>query len=436
MVPSRRSLLATAGGFRLLRPLRMRNFALLWSGMTISLLGDGMYTVAIAWTAYELSGAPTALSLVGLSATVPQLVLVLLGGVVSDRFERWRVMLGADVLRAFVVAMIGALALTDVLRLWQLVALVALYGIGTAMFVPAITALVPELVPSDRLLEANALNQVSRPLMLRFLGPALGGLLIAKLGVGWAFVADAASFGASLAALVAIGRGAAAELERRVRSSIVREVGEGLAFARSQPWLLGTLIGSSLAMLFFYGPVYVLLPFVVKHVLGGSAGDLGLVFAAGGIGAIAMSLTLGGRGLPRRPVTVMYVAWALMSLQLIGYATADTLWEVAIASFGGTALLVAGQVLWSTLLQRLVPREVLGRVASFDALLSYALVPLSYAVTAPVEAAIGLRTTLIGAGVASASILALTLAFFPRLRDVEVGRRDDLGTQHGAARAG
>ena len=104
-MPSHRSLLATAGGFRLLRPLRMRNFALLWSGMTISLLGDGMYTVAIAWTAYELSGAPTALSLVGLSATVPQLVLVLLGGVVSDRFERWRVMLGADVLRAVVVAM-------------------------------------------------------------------------------------------------------------------------------------------------------------------------------------------------------------------------------------------------------------------------------------------------------------------------------------------
>src|SRR2546430_7547489 len=433
---SHRSLLATAGGFRLLRPLRMRNFALLWSGMTISLLGDGMYTVAIAWTAYELSGAPTALSLVGLSATVPQLVLVLLGGVVSDRFERWRVMLGADVLRAVVVGMIGALALADVLRLWQLVALVGLYGIGTAMFVPAITALVPDLVPSDRLLEANALNQLSRPLMLRFLGPALGGLLIARVGVGWAFVADAASFGASLAALVAIGRGAAVALERRVRSSIVREVGEGLAFARSQPWLLGTLLGSSLAMLFFYGPVYVLLPFVVKHVLGGSAGDLGLVFAAGGIGAIAMSLTLGGRGLPRRPVTVMYVAWTLMSLQLIGYATPTSLWEVASASFGGTALLVAGQVLWSTLLQRLVPREVLGRVASFDALLSYALVPLSYAVTAPVEAAIGLRTTLIGAGLASASILALTLAFFPRLRDVDVGRPGDLGTEHGTARAG
>src|SRR5439155_25685124 len=140
-MPSHRSLLATAGGFRLLRPLRTRNFALLWSGMTISLLGDGMYTVANAWTAYSLSGAPTALSLVGLSAAEPQLVLVLLGGVVSDRFERRRVMLGADALRALVVALIGVLALADVLRLWQLVALVGLFGIGTAMFSRAIPAL-------------------------------------------------------------------------------------------------------------------------------------------------------------------------------------------------------------------------------------------------------------------------------------------------------
>jgi MFS family permease len=412
-------LLASASSFRLVRPLRARNFALLWSGWTISLLGDGMYTVAIAWTAYELSGAPTALTLVGLAAAVPQLVLVLIGGVLSDRFERRRVMLGADVLRGVVVAMIGVLALADVLRLWQLVALVALYGIGTAMFSPAITALVPDLVPHDRLLEANALNQISRPLMLRFVGPAIGGLLIAKAGVGWAFVADAVSFAASIAALLAIGRGTAAALERRIRSSVLGEVGEGLAYARSQPWLLGTLLGSSLAMFFFYGPVYVLLPFVVKHVLHGSAGDLGLVFAAGGIGAIVVSLTLGGRGLPQRPVTLMYVAWSLTSLQLVGYATAGALWQVAFASFLGTALLVGGQIVWSTLLQRTVPRELLGRVASLDALLSYALVPLSYAVTAPVEAAIGVRATLIGAGVASASILAVTFGFYPRVRNVD-----------------
>ena len=304
------------------------------------------------------------------------------------------------------------------------------------MFAPAMTALVPEVVPEDSLLEANALNQVSRPLMVRFLGPALGGLLIAKTGIGWAFLADAASFLGTLTVLIVMGRGAAESIEQRVRSSVLRDVRQGIAFARSQPWLLGTLVGSSVAMLFFYGPVYVLLPFVVKHVLGGSAGDLGLVFAAGGVGAIAMSLTLGGRGLPRRPVTVMYVAWTLMSLQLVGYATANELWEVVVASFGGTALLVCGQILWSTLMQRLVPRDLLGRVASLDALLSYALVPLSYALTAPVEAALSVRTTLIGAGLGSASILALTLLFFPRLRKVEDAVPAELGTQHGAAGAG
>ena len=435
MVPSRRTLLAPASGFRLLRPLRERRFALLWSGLTISLLGDGLYTVAIAWTAYELSGVPTALTLVGLAAAIPQLVVVLFGGVLSDRFERRRVMLAADSLRALVVALIGALAVAHVLRLWELVALVGLYGIGTALFAPAITALVPELVPQEHLLEANALNQVSRPVMLRFVGPAIGGVLIAKTGVGWAFVADAASFLASLAALVAIGRHGASALTRHVRSSVLRDVGEGLAFARSQPWLLGTLVGTSVAMFFFYGPVYVLLPFVVKHVLGGSARDLGLVFAAGGIGAIVVSLTLGGRGLPRRPLTVMYLAWMVMALQLVGYATAGSIWEVVVASFGGTALLVCGQILWSTMLQRRVPLRLLGRVASLDSLLSYALVPLSYAVTAPVEAAIGVRATLIGAGLASSATLALTLAFFPRIRDVEESA-EALGAQHGAAGAG
>jgi hypothetical protein len=189
-------------------------------------------------------------------------------------------------------------------------------------------------------------------------------------------------------------------------------------------------------MFFFYGPVYVLLPFVVKHVLDGSAGDLGLVFAAGGIGAILVSLTLGGRGLPRRPLTVMYVAWILMALQLVVYATAGSIWQVVAASFGGTALLVCGQILWSTMLQRLVPLRLLGRVASLDSLLSYALVPLSYAVTAPVEAAIGVRATLIGAGVASSATLALTLTFFPKLRAVEDSAVSELGAQHGAAGAG
>jgi MFS family permease len=404
---------------RILRPLRRRDFALLWSGMTISLFGDGMYVVAITWQVYELSGTPAALSVVALAWTIPQLLFLLLGGVVSDRVERRRVLLTADLLQGAAIASIGALSVSGNLQLWQLFVFVPLVGAGEALFAPAFSAILPELVPRDDILQANALNQVSRPLMLRVAGPALGGLLIGAFGVGWAFVVDAATFGASIAALLSISRRPALRRPFAARPSVLRDIGEGVRFVRSQAWLLGTLLASSFGMLFFLGPVFVLMPYMVKHVLGGSANELGAVFAAGGVGAILASLVVGGRGLPRRPLTLVYVAWSMMCLQLVGYAVAHSLWPIVVASFCGTALLVTGQILWSTLLQRNVPPGLLARVSSLDSLLSFGLVPISYAATGPLADVLGSRATLFGAGILSASILAFTFVTFPTMRDVE-----------------
>ena len=122
------------------------------------------------------------------------------------------------------------------------------------------------------------------------------------------------------------------------------------------------------------------------------------MFAAGGIGAMVASFLLAGRGLPRRPLSVMYACWAAMCLQLVGYAVARSIWLVVLVTLLGTALLVYGQILWTTLLQMLVPRALLGRVASVDSLLSWGLTPISYALTAPVVDAVGLDATLVGAG--------------------------------------
>jgi DHA3 family tetracycline resistance protein-like MFS transporter len=389
--------------------------------MTVSLLGDGVYTVALAWQVYELSGVPTALSLVALAWTIPQLVLLLVGGAVADRVERRRVLLTADALQALAIGTIGVLAVTGALRLWQLFLLVPLVGAGEALFAPAYAAIVPELVSADEILQANALNQISRPLMLRVAGPALGGVLIGLTGAGWAFVLDALTFGASTAALLAIARRPALRRAVSLRRSLGRDVTEGLRYVASEPWLLGTMVASSLGMLFFLGPVFVLMPFVVKNLLGGSSAQLGLVFAAGGVSAIGASLVIGGRAEPRRPLTVVYVAWAFMCLQLVGYGVARSLWTVVLASFAGTALLVTGQVLWSTLLQRNVPSHLLARVAGLDSLLSFGLVPVSYAATGPVAAALGVRTTLIAAGSISAGILAATYLLFRSVRDAEHG---------------
>ena len=139
------------GGFsrlNLLTPLRHRNFRLLWTGMTVSLLGDGIFLVALAWQAYQLWNSPAALSVVGIGMTVPTVVFLLPAGVISDRFDRRAVMLGADALRLVAIAVLAVLAITHALRLWELVALVAVYGIGTAFFTPAFEAMVPTLLPS------------------------------------------------------------------------------------------------------------------------------------------------------------------------------------------------------------------------------------------------------------------------------------------------
>src|SRR5579883_468283 len=152
--------------------------------MTISLVGDGVYFVAIAWEVFALSNRPTALSLVGLAWMVPQVLLLLLGGAVSDRFERRRVLIVADVLRGLATGALGLLALDGSLRLWLVAVLVACLGAGSALFLPAFTGFVPELVPRELLPEANSLDQLIRPLSMTVLGPLVGGALVATEGTG------------------------------------------------------------------------------------------------------------------------------------------------------------------------------------------------------------------------------------------------------------
>lgn len=395
--------------------------------MSVSLLGDGIYLVALAWQVYELSDAPTALSLVGVAWTVPQLIFLLAGGVVSDRLDRRKVLVISDVIRGVSIAILGVLSVTGMLVLWHVVVLVAVYGIGEAFFGPAFGAIVPEVVAEDRLVEANALDQLVRPIAWRLLGPALGGLVIAAVGAGSAFLIDAVTFLISAACVLAMSplprptTGAA-------RSTARREVAEGFAFVRSRPWLWATILAAAVGQFAFYGPYQVLMPFVVKYRLGGGAGELGYVYAIGGIGAIAASLVVGQRGLPRHHITWVYIGWGVGSLGLVGFAVAQELWIVMATSFVMISLFTVGIIIWTTLMHQLVPSAVLGRVSSFDWLVSSAFIPLSYAAVGPVSHYLGARTTLIGAGfVGCASMLAFLA--IPGVRSIE---RDQLATSAGS----
>jgi len=192
------------GGFsriNLLAPLRHRDFRILWAGMTISLLGDGIFLVAMAWEAYALWNAPAALSILGIGMTLPTIAFLLPAGMLSDRVDRRLVMLWADFGRAVVIGVLAVLSLTGALTFWQLVLVVAVYGVGTAFFIPAFEAVVPDIVPSPDLPAANSLDQFVRPIALRLVGPAIGGAMVAGLGSGTAFALDSASFAASTVAV-------------------------------------------------------------------------------------------------------------------------------------------------------------------------------------------------------------------------------------------
>ncbi len=384
--------------------------------MCVSLIGDGVFLVAIAWQAYELSNAPTALSLIGIAMTVPTIVFLLLGGVLSDRMDRRRLMLAADVSRALVVAVMAVLSLTGTLELWHMVALVAAYGAAAAFFGPAFDAITPQVLPADELAQANSLDQLVRPMALRLAGPAAGGLLIDAVGVGGAFAFDAATFCVSAVALLIMR--APARTPAAEATSMGGDIRAGVSYIRGHVWLWGTFASAAIAYLLFMGPVEVLVPFMVKNELNGSASDLGLVFAAGGIGSVACAIFLGQRGLPRRDITFMYVTWTLATLAVAGYGLSSTVWQLMLASLAFNALETAGTIVWATAKQLHVPPELLGRVSSLDWLISIGLLPLSFALTGPVSAAIGVQATLIGAGVVG-SVVTFAALLLPGMREVE-----------------
>ena len=406
------------GGFgrgNLVSPLRHRDFRILWTGMTISLIGDGIFLIAIAWESYSLWNAPAALSIVGIGMTIPTIAFLLIGGVVSDRRDRRLVMAWADGLRAVAVAVLAVLVLMGALRFWELVVLVAVYGVGTAFFMPAFEAILPELLPKSDLPAANALDQFVRPVAMRLIGPVAGGALVVA-STGLAFAIDAASFAACLVAVLVMPRRARRNVE--VQTSSVAALKEGLRFVRRRVWLWGTLLSAAISYLVFLGPAEVLLPYLVKNELHASAGTLGLVLAAGGVGALGGAAFMGHRGHPRRDVTVMYMTWTIATLAIAGYGIANAAWELMLVCLVFNALEAAGTIVWATIKQHHVPGSMLGRVSSLDWLISIGLLPLSFALTAPVAAVFGARATLVGAAALGAAV-TLGGFFLPGMRAIE-----------------
>ena len=419
---------------RILEPLANRDYRLLTAGSFVSLLGDGFFAVALAWQVYEISNVPSALAVVGVAWTLPLVSFLLLGGVLTDRYDRRWLMIGADLVRAAAVGALGLLSITGAIQLWHVMVLIAFMGAGDAFFNPASTAIVPDLLAAERLPQANALQGLVRPLMIRLVGPALGGFVVAVLHAGSAFLIDGATFLLSAAALLAIRtRPSHLASSHGVRRAFA-EMGEGFRFVIANPWCWATLVAAMFSLLVFIGPVQVLLPYLVRNHLQLGPEALGELYAVSGVGAVLCALAVGQLGIPRLRITLMYASWTLGVALLAGYGLMGALWQGFFIAFATAGLFEIGSIIWTTLLQELVPRTLLGRVSSLDWLVSTGLVPVSFALTAPVAGWLGPQATMVAGGLLGAVLMGMLL-FVPGVRDPERGRPSAISFEPGRGAA-
>ena len=399
---------------RYLEPLRHRDFALLWSGQSVSRLGDGVFTVTLALETLRVDRHPIALSYVLAARLLPAVLFVLLGGAIVDRVPRRLAMLGSDIARGAAAAAIAALVATGAVALAALVVMAFVFGLADALFFPASTAITPEIIPAELLVGASALSGTSTQLAQVLIGPAVGGLIVGLLGTAWGFGIDAASFAVSAACLAAM----AARPKPITRTqSPLRDIRDGFRYCRSRRWLWVSILGAALGNFVAFSPLGALVPQLVIHSLHSGGIALGLVLGAGGLGGIAASLLLGHRGAPRRMVVHLWMGWGLSGLAVLGLGLVPDIWLAGAVAFLIYGLDAYGTVLWNPLLQRSVPAALIGRVASVDYFFGFALSPLGLVAAGALAGVIGVRATLMIGGAITA--LTTLIPLLPGVGDPE-----------------
>jgi MFS family permease len=398
---------------RALEPLRHRDFRLLWTGQTVSAVGNFIHNVALPFQILALGGGALELGLWGAIFSVASLVFVLFGGVFADRFPRRAVILVTDFLAGLFVAAIAVLAATGQLRIEHLYVEAALFGATESFFQPALSALIPELVPANILQAGNALRGSSRQVAL-LAGPIIGGFLVAFAGTPLAFGVDALTF------FVSFGVLAVARPPRREpppAAPLLRQVREGLAYTFSVPWLWIFIFAWALVLFGQVGPLNVGLPIFVRDVLRGDARLFGLVMAALGFGEVVTGLVLAQVRVKRLGIGICVFGiaggLAVAGIGLVPTVPATLLFA---AIFG--AQFVGIGVLWTTAVQKHVPADVMGRVMSIDYFGGTLLLPIAPIVFAAIIAAVGPGEAFVIGGVL-ATIIAAALLLVPSIRALE-----------------
>jgi MFS family permease len=391
--------------------LRSRSYLLLWTALFASLLAGFFNYVAVAWLTLQLTGSSLAVGSVLAAAAVPQAVLMLLGGAISDRITPRTTMLAAGLARGLVMAALAALTLAHSVQLWQLYAGGVLVGATSAFFYPAGTSMLPRLVPGDQLEAGNALLNISRTAAI-VLGPAAAGVMVAATGAGSALAFDAA--GSIAAGLLMLPLPGGDGLGRRSQSNPLVDVRDGLLAVWRDVPLRAVLLVVAVLNFFALGPVEVGLPALAYQRFSQGAVALGATFAAWGIGSTLGSLAAAARPAPRRFGWGMVAMVALVGAGVAATGLAPTLPVLVAVMVAMGVIEGAGTTYLISWMQRRSDPSMQGRVMSLAIFSSVGVEPVALATAGALASRhLGL---LFGAAAAAIEFTALAAALSPSVR--------------------
>ena len=400
-----------------LRAFRHRNFRLFYAGQAISLIGTWIQQIALSWLVYRTTGSGFLLGLVTFCSQIPMLIFVPLAGLLSDRYDRRKLMIAAYALAAVQASTLGLLTLSGTIRMWQILLLGFLYGVIMAFETPARQSLISQMVGSrDDLPNAIALNSV---LMNsgRLIGPSIAGLLLVFISEGWCFLINSVSFVAIITC--AIMMRLPPKQTSVAHRSLLHDLGVAARYAwHMRPIRLFLLLVALISLT--ASPYTVLMPIFARDVFGGDAHTLGFLVGSAGLGAV-----IGTAFLTTRPnvfelskLVPFTSATAGVALMLVGLSETYWLSLVFMACLGFGIIVTAASV--NMMLQTIVDEDKRGRIISFYAMAFLGMAPVGGLIAGSLAGQLGAPAT---AMINGACCLLGALAFMRSLPGIRADLR-------------
>jgi MFS transporter, DHA1 family, staphyloferrin A biosynthesis exporter len=400
-------------GRRTLASLRHRDFALLWGSSAVMSAGQWLQQVTLSWLVFEMTGSAFLLGLINGVRLLPFLFTSLISGVLADRMDRRRLLLGTQIYLCSMTLLMGLLLLSGRTEIWHLFVFTFVSGLGWSFTMPVRQSLVSSLVPREDVLNAVALSSAAFNLT-RMIGPAAGGLLLATVGGGGNFLVQAGCYALVVGMVYAMRVPALPPREDGRSESMWQSMAEGVRYVGRTPLLL-TLLLLALVPMTLGMPYQSLLPIFAADVYGIGAGGLGFLIAIAGVGSFIATLWVAGAGDLRRRGLVQLIALGGMGLALVLFSRSGWLPLAVVFLLILGACQMAYMTINQTLLQTTAPESMRGRVMSLY-MLNVGLVPAgSFAAGAVAEFA-GAPATLTLMGILIAGIAVLALLRLPALR--------------------